>query len=106
MNASDVTATLEDALVASSCERVAVVHRPRLLGDNGCGCISGELADWLAEEGMDHVRGDPQTTKGDQSHRDAPLAASTDRGINSNLNEPGPPFPIRPWCPKSSDDGH
>jgi len=62
MKASDVTATLEDALVASGCDcdRATVVRRPRLLSDNGSSYISGELADWLAGRGMDHVRGAPR----------------------------------------------
>ena len=60
MKASDVTATLEDALVASGCDRATIAHRPRLLSDNGSSYISGELADWLADEGMDHVRGAPR----------------------------------------------
>ena len=60
MKASDVTATLEDALVASGRDRATVIHRPRLLSDNGSSYISGELADWLAGEGMDHVRGAPR----------------------------------------------
>jgi putative transposase len=34
MNASDVTATLEDALAASGCGQATVAHRPRLLSDN------------------------------------------------------------------------
>ena len=46
MRAADVTATLEDALVASGCDRATVAHRPRLLSDNGSSYISGELADW------------------------------------------------------------
>ncbi len=57
--AADVTATLEDALVASGCDRARGAHRPRPLSDNGSGYISGELADWLADQRMDHVRGAP-----------------------------------------------
>ena len=60
MKTSDVTATLEDALVASGCDRATFAHRPRLLSDNGSSYISAELADWLADEGMDHVRGAPR----------------------------------------------
>lgn len=60
MKASDVTATLEDALVASGCNQATVAHRPRLLSDNGSSYISEELADWLADEDMDHVRGAPR----------------------------------------------
>jgi len=59
MKTSDVTDTLELALQASGCDQVAVRHKPRLLSDNGASYVSGELADWLAGEGMDHVRGAP-----------------------------------------------
>lgn len=59
MTAGDVTDTLELALEASGCDQVAVRHKPRLLSDNGDSYISGELADWLNEQGMDHVRGAP-----------------------------------------------
>ncbi len=60
MRTSDVTATLEDALAASGCDSATVAHRPRLLSDNGSSYISGELADWLADQRMDHVRGAPR----------------------------------------------
>ena len=59
MKAADVTRTLEDALIASGYDRATVAHRPRLLSDNGSSYISGELADWLDDNGMDHVRGAP-----------------------------------------------
>ena len=59
MKTSDVTDTLELALQASGCDQVNVVHKPRLLSDNGASYISGELADWLDDKGMDHVRGAP-----------------------------------------------
>lgn len=59
MKASDVTDTLELALTASGCDQVNVRHRPRLLSDNGASYIAGELADWLDDKGMDHVRGAP-----------------------------------------------
>lgn len=36
-----------EALQASGLERVAVVHRPRLLSDNGPCYVSGELAQWI-----------------------------------------------------------
>lgn len=47
MNASDVTDTLELALQASGCDQINVLHRPRLLSDNGPSYISGELAEYL-----------------------------------------------------------
>ncbi len=59
MKASDVTDTLEMALKASGCNQANVAHRPRLLSDNGASYISGDLAEWLADNGMDHIRGAP-----------------------------------------------
>ena len=59
MKASDVTDTLELALQASACDQVNVRHRPRLLSDNGSSYISSDLAEWLDNNGMDHVRGAP-----------------------------------------------
>jgi putative transposase len=59
MKASDVTDTLSMALEASGLDRMNVVHRPRLLSDNGSSYVAGDLADWLEEKRMDHVRGAP-----------------------------------------------
>ena len=60
MRAKDVTDTIELALATSGCDQEAVVqHKPRLLSDNGSCYISRELADWLEEQKMDHVRGAP-----------------------------------------------
>ena len=59
MTADDVTATLKLALEASGCNRANVVHKPKLLSDNGSSYISGDLAEWLEDHGMDHVRGAP-----------------------------------------------
>ena len=59
MKAEDVTATLELALMASELDQVNVVHRPRLLSDNGSSYISADLAKWLDHQNMDHVRGAP-----------------------------------------------
>jgi putative transposase len=59
MAASDVTDTLEMALTASGCDQARVRHRTRLLSDNGPSYIAGELAEWLADHAIDHVRGAP-----------------------------------------------
>jgi transposase InsO family protein len=59
MAASDVMDTLELALAASGCTTARVRHRPRLLSGNGPGYIAGDLADWLAGQGMEHIRGAP-----------------------------------------------
>ena len=59
MKAEDVTDTLELALKASGCDQAKIVHKPRLLSDNGSSYISGELAEWLDDRSMGHVRGAP-----------------------------------------------
>ena len=59
MKTEDVTDTLEMALTASGCDQVHVQHKPRLLSDNGSSYISEELAEWLDEQRMSHVRGAP-----------------------------------------------
>ena len=59
MTADDVTATLKLALESSGGNRANVVHKPRLLSDNGSSYISGALAEWLEDHGMDHLRGAP-----------------------------------------------
>ena len=59
MRTEDVTDTLELALKASGCDQAKVVHKPRLLSDNGSSYISGDLAEWLDEQSMEHVRGAP-----------------------------------------------
>ncbi len=59
MRTQDVTDTLDLALQASGCDQVHVVHKPRLLSDNGSSYVSGELAEWLQDKGMKHTRGAP-----------------------------------------------
>ena len=59
MRAEDVTDTLDLALAASGCDQVHVVHKPRLLSDNGSSYVSSDLADWLKDKGMKHSRGAP-----------------------------------------------
>ncbi len=59
MRASDVTETLDLALQASGCDQATVVHKPRLLSDNGSSYVAADLAKYLDTNGMDHVRGAP-----------------------------------------------
>ena len=59
MKTSDVTDTLDLALQASGCDQAKVAHKPRLLSDNGSSYVSGELAEWLGDKKMGHVRGAP-----------------------------------------------
>jgi putative transposase len=57
MRAEDVAATLDLALKASGLDQTKVIHRPRLLSDNGSSYIAADLAKWL--DGQEHVRGAP-----------------------------------------------
>jgi len=59
MSASDVSDTLDDALSFTGLDEVKINHKPRLLSDNGPCYISGELADYLEENGLSHTRGRP-----------------------------------------------
>ncbi len=59
MRATDVTETLDLALAASGLDQITVVHRPRLLTDNGASYIAEELAGWLDGRGMEHIRSAP-----------------------------------------------
>ena len=59
MKTEDVTDTLGLALEASGLDQANVVHRPRLLSDNGSSYVSADLAKWLEDQSMEHVRGAP-----------------------------------------------
>ena len=59
MKAQDVTETLDSALRISGCAHATVVQRPRLLSDNGASYLAAELADYLRDKNMHHVRGAP-----------------------------------------------
>ena len=59
MRAEDVTDTLDLALAASSCDSARVLHKPRLLSDNGPNYIAAELAEYIEAQKMSHVRGAP-----------------------------------------------
>ena len=59
MRAEDVTDTLELALTASGCDQAHVLHKPRLLSDNGPSYIAAELSEWIEAQNMSHVRGAP-----------------------------------------------
>ncbi len=56
MKATDVTRGLHQALENAE---VDPDRLPRLLSDNGSCYVSGSLADYLSQVGMDHVRGAP-----------------------------------------------
>ncbi len=54
-----MTDTLDLALQASGCDQGHVAHKPRLLSDNRSSHVSGDLAEWLQNNGMKHSRGAP-----------------------------------------------
>ncbi len=57
MKAEDVQQSLDMALQKTGL--LGSQQKPRLLSDNGSCYISGELADYMEDQGMDHVRGRP-----------------------------------------------
>lgn len=57
MKAADVTATLKMALDTAGLDKTKVLHRPRLLSDNGSSYISDDLAKWLENH---DISGRPQ----------------------------------------------
>ncbi len=59
MKASDVTQTLEHALIASGLDTANIRHRPRLLSDNRSSYIANHLATGMDNHKMKHVRGAP-----------------------------------------------
>jgi transposase InsO family protein len=59
MRAEDVTATLDLALRASDLNQATPADRPRLLSDNGSSYIASDLARWLDDHHIKHVRGAP-----------------------------------------------
>ncbi len=56
MKAQDVKDTLDQALLASE---VSQTNKPKLLSDNGSCYISNELAEYLGNQNMEHIRGRP-----------------------------------------------
>lgn len=59
MGTSDVSDTLDDALVFTGLDEVKVKHKPRLLSDNGPCYISAQLSEYLKDNNMEHTRGRP-----------------------------------------------
>jgi putative transposase len=82
MKTTDVTDTLNLALQTSGCGDVRVLHKPRLLSENGSSYISAELADWLGDKGMNHTRG-------------APMHPSDPRQDRAVASDPQKPHPAR-----------
>ena len=47
MKARDVTDTLDIALTASGCDQARIIHKPRLLSDNGSSYVSGVVEEQI-----------------------------------------------------------
>lgn len=59
MSVKDVKETLDMAIEKTGIDKIQVVHRPRLLSDNGPSYISDELKKYLSRLDIQHVRGAP-----------------------------------------------
>ena len=59
MSTDDVTDTIDLAITESGVDHAYVRHRPRLLSDNGPCYISGDLKEYLNDNGLTHTRGRP-----------------------------------------------
>ena len=59
MQASDVTTTIDLARARAGIDQVRVLHRTRLLSDNGPRYVSSALGAYLTQHGMTHTRGAP-----------------------------------------------
>ena len=80
MKAKDVTATLDLALAASGFDQMTVVHRPRLLSDNGASYVASDLAEWLDQPGDGACPRSPLS----------PADPGQDRALASDAQEPHP----------------
>jgi len=90
------------ALASSGCDSATVLHKPRLLSDNGPSYIAGELAEYIEANKMSHVRGapmHPQTQgcgkrkSGGKSSKDhAPSEAHSRALVTSRFAFFGQPF--------------
>jgi len=59
MAVTDVADTLDDALNFTKLDSAKVKHKARLLSDNGPCYLSNELAEYLKDNSMTHMRGRP-----------------------------------------------
>jgi transposase InsO family protein len=59
MSSGDVKQLLEMAINKTGVDKIKVIHRPRLLSDNGPCYISKELKEYLKQQNLSHTRGKP-----------------------------------------------
>ena len=56
MTANDVTRLLDSAIEKVDVSHVNIIHKPRLLSDNGPCYLSGDLKEYMSERNMKHIR--------------------------------------------------
>lgn len=59
MTSTDVEETLQMAIDKTSLSHIKVIHRPRLLTDNGSAFVSAQFANYLDRYQLTHIRGAP-----------------------------------------------
>jgi len=59
MSSGDVKQLLEMAINKTGVDKMKIIHRPRLLSDNGPCYISKELKEYLRQQNLSHTRGKP-----------------------------------------------
>jgi transposase InsO family protein len=59
MKSTDVSDSLDEAPAFTELNTVKVMHKARLLSDNGPCYMSGELAEYLKDNNMVHTRAKP-----------------------------------------------
>jgi hypothetical protein len=100
------------ALQASGLDSANVVHRPRLLSNNGSSYIGSRtfivsdkrsLSRCLLRTWSNHLAGERKDQE--TNHRKTPLGTRAGGCLNSNLNEQEPPLNQKATCLKDCDDG-
>ena len=69
------------------------MHKPRLLSDNGSSYVAGDLANFLEDNGMDHVRGVPNHPQS-QGKIERWHQAMKNRILLENYDLPPPGSPV------------
>ena len=92
----EILTDIRPSLAASGCDNVTVLHKPRLLSDNGPCYIADDLAKYLGKHGLEHVRGapnHPQTQCKIERWHQLSRTASFWKTIiwRANLKPPSPP---------------
>jgi transposase InsO family protein len=88
------------ALRGSGLNQVKVLHRPRLLSDNGPSYVSSELGKWLEDNGISYIRGRPFFGR-NRVGQDAPHPLRRDKSRPVDSTAAGRGAAAIPSCPGS-----